>query len=162
VRNRSPITYLIRKGNCSAPRTTHKSQFGWLRANYSKWIYIAIAAFIVYLLYTTLTSPRQGNEGDRWGGQALHIHYKTANKQFRNLGSGGGNDGDQPGGRRPPPPGWNPSPPPPSYDETFGRKGSSQNSGSTGTGNSGPGFFTGLGLGALGGYLFGNRGGNDG
>ena len=52
-----------------------------------------------------------------------------------------------PDDRRPPPPGWNP---PPSYDETCGSSSSS-------TGRSGPGFYSGLGLGALGGYFFGRN-----
>jgi hypothetical protein len=53
------------------------------------------------------------------------------------------------GGRRPPPPGWNP---PPSYDDA-----TSGGPKPSGNGSSGPGFYSGMGLGALGGYLFGRN-----
>lgn len=68
-------------------------------------------------------------------------------------GFGGGFDGDPGfGGGYPghPPP----SAPPPSYDDTMGFK----NVPPTGAAaSSGPGFWTGAGLGALGGYLFGRN-----
>lgn len=65
--------------------------------------------------------------------------------------------GDDPNDGRPPfPPGWRPShQPPPSYDETF-KGGNTRNTNTSGGSNYG--FFSGLGLGALGGYLMGNRG----
>uniref|UniRef100_A0A914MXI2 Store-operated calcium entry-associated regulatory factor n=1 Tax=Meloidogyne incognita TaxID=6306 RepID=A0A914MXI2_MELIC len=62
-----------------------------------------------------------------------------------------------PDDRRPPPPGWNP--PPPSYDDATTNQNYYSNKGpSTSSGSGGPGFFSGLGLGALGGYLFGSSG----
>lgn len=101
-------------------------------------LYFLIACFVVYLIYTSLCSPREGSEGDR-------------------RGDGGGSDHGPP-----PPPGWRqPPPPPPSYDESCKHgTGSQANAGNTSANtntNSGPGFFTGMGLGALGGYLFGGR-----
>uniref|UniRef100_A0A915N9J2 Store-operated calcium entry-associated regulatory factor n=1 Tax=Meloidogyne javanica TaxID=6303 RepID=A0A915N9J2_MELJA len=53
-----------------------------------------------------------------------------------------------PDDRRPPPPGWNP--PPPSYDDATTNQNYYSNKGpSTSSGSGGPGFFSGLGLGAL-------------
>uniref|UniRef100_A0A914CRI5 Store-operated calcium entry-associated regulatory factor n=1 Tax=Acrobeloides nanus TaxID=290746 RepID=A0A914CRI5_9BILA len=106
-------------------------------------IYIIIAAFIIYLIYSIVTSDGQAG-GYRAGG-----------------GGGSGFDDHRPGyppGGNPPPPGWFRRPPtaPPSYDESmgFGKTGPSTSTNQS----SGPGFFTGLGLGALGGYLWGNSG----
>ncbi|EYC33987.1 hypothetical protein Y032_0001g19 [Ancylostoma ceylanicum] len=66
---------------------------------------------------------------------------------------GGGFDGGPgyPGGHPPP----SAPPPPPSYEDTMGYK-SAYHSAPSSSG-SGPGFWTGAGLGALGGYLFGRN-----
>uniref|UniRef100_A0A915CVW8 Store-operated calcium entry-associated regulatory factor n=1 Tax=Ditylenchus dipsaci TaxID=166011 RepID=A0A915CVW8_9BILA len=64
------------------------------KINYANILYFLIACFVVYLIYTSLYTPRQGNEGDRRGG-------------------GGSFDSGPP-----PPPGWRQPPPPPSYDES--------------------------------------------
>jgi hypothetical protein len=127
----------------SAPFENEESHVNW-----SGIIYFGIVCFIIYLLYLTLSGPRAGNEGDR------------------NRGESGYGPGHPPGGGGggPPPPGFRPYPP--SYDEatkqTFTSAGSS--GGTTGqpaAGGGGPGFFSGLGLGALGGYLYGNSGRNN-
>jgi hypothetical protein len=158
----SPKDPYVLAGSCGLEYELDYSSTGSRKAAFSSpddiginWTYImyfVIIAFVFYLLYLTLTSPREGGEGDR----------------FRS--GGGGYPGDGPGGndRRPPHPpgnfqvynfgivflGWRP--PPPSYDETF------KNTGNTGSTSSSswqqPGFFSGLGLGALGGYFMGNRG----
>ncbi|KAF7634042.1 hypothetical protein Mgra_00006567 [Meloidogyne graminicola] len=102
--------------------------------NFEKIVSFLVILFIIYLVYLMFTSS--GSSSTRGTG--------------RGSGSWWGPDD-----RRPPPPGWNP-PPPPSYDDStnqnyYHNKGPSSSSG-------GPGFFSGLGLGALGGYLFGSSG----
>ncbi|KAK6023919.1 hypothetical protein OSTOST_10282, partial [Ostertagia ostertagi] len=98
-----------------------------------------VAAFIIYVLYSMLSNSRAGPQPPRHGG------------------FGGGFDGG-PGfgggypGMHPPPSA------PPSYDDTMGFK-TSAPTGSA-PGSSGPGFWTGAGLGALGGYLFGRNTGD--
>uniref|UniRef100_A0A183G6J2 Store-operated calcium entry-associated regulatory factor n=1 Tax=Heligmosomoides polygyrus TaxID=6339 RepID=A0A183G6J2_HELPZ len=98
---------------------------------------VCICAFILYVLYTMISNSRGGAP-------------RTAP---RHGGFGGGFDGGPGfGGGYPghPPP----SAPPPSYDDTMGFK----NVPPTGAAaSSGPGFWTGAGLGALGGYLFGRN-----
>ncbi|KAI6242841.1 hypothetical protein M3Y99_00192500 [Aphelenchoides fujianensis] len=92
-------------------------------------VYFVIIAFVLYLLYLSFTNTHDGNEGDR------RRRYP----------------GDGPDGRGPPPPyGWRGNDPPPTYDQTQ-KGGQSGASGSGGTGSN-YGFFSGLGLGALGGY----------
>ncbi|KAH7727209.1 7 transmembrane protein 66 [Aphelenchoides avenae] len=111
--------------------------------DYTRIFYFVLVAGAIYLLYTWMT-----NTGDRPGGNG-----------FRG-GSGFDHGPGHPPGGGPPPYGWNP---PPSYDDTFG-KGTSQGGAShaaPGAGRaagSGPGFWSGVGLGALGGYLWGNTG----
>lgn len=75
---------------------------------------------------------------------------------FVNLSSGWGWDQGPPpppGNGRPPPPGFKsftrPSDAPPTYEESF------QNTFGTQSQSSGPGFFSGLGLGGLAGYMYG-------
>ncbi|CAK5075206.1 unnamed protein product [Meloidogyne enterolobii] len=111
------------------------SKSSWF--NFEKIVSFLVIAFIVYLVYLMFTSSG-GSSTSRGGG-----------------GSGGSWWG--PDDRRPPPPGWNP--PPPSYDDATTNQNYYSNKGpSTSSGSSGPGFFSGLGLGALGGYLFGSSG----
>lgn len=76
-------------------------------------------------------------------------------------GSGGFPFHPGPGSGRgpPPPPGFKTTfgVPPPSYEETCNRNtASSSRMGRQGGSDNGPGFFSGLALGALGGYFFGN------
>nr|CAD2181210.1 unnamed protein product [Meloidogyne enterolobii] len=111
------------------------SKSSWF--NFEKIVSFLVIAFIVYLVYLMFSSSG-GSSTSRGGG-----------------GSGGSWWG--PDDRRPPPPGWNP--PPPSYDDATTNQNYYSNKGpSTSSGSSGPGFFSGLGLGALGGYLFGSSG----
>lgn len=116
----------------------------WLSGpSWSSWLTVetvanvCICAFILYVLYTMISNSRGGAP-------------RTAP---RHGGFGGGFDGGPGfGGGYPghPPP----SAPPPSYDDTMGFK----NVPPTGAAaSSGPGFWTGAGLGALGGYLFGRN-----
>jgi hypothetical protein len=87
--------------------------------DYTSIIYFVIIAFVLYLLYLTMTSTREGNEGDRSRGSYW--------------------PGDDP--RRPPhPPGFRPYPP--SYDEACNK-----NTGSGSAGTSNMGFWSGFGLG---------------
>ncbi|VDO52748.1 unnamed protein product [Haemonchus placei] len=96
-------------------------------------------------------SPSRFN---RWHPFSQAFPSKSINFIYSS-GYGGGFDGG-PGfgggypGMHPPP-----SAPPPSYDDTMGFK-TSAPTGSA-PGSSGPGFWTGAGLGALGGYLFGRN-----
>uniref|UniRef100_A0AC34FFT6 Store-operated calcium entry-associated regulatory factor n=1 Tax=Panagrolaimus sp. ES5 TaxID=591445 RepID=A0AC34FFT6_9BILA len=141
-------TLTLQRGQYTqAPFENEESQINW-----SGIIYFGIVCFILYLLYLTLSGPRPGHEGDRNRGD---------NSGGFPPGGGGGNP--------PPPPGFRPYPP--SYDEatkqTFTSSTHAGSSGSTGqpaagaAGGGGPGFFTGMGLGALGGYLYGNSGRNN-
>lgn len=98
---------------------------------------------IIYLVYSSVSGPSTsgathgGTSGGGGGG-----------------GGGGGWPGDDGSSRRPPPYGW--SQPPPPYDSGSG---SSHNKGpSNDNSNSGPGFWSGIGLGSLAGYLFGSGG----
>uniref|UniRef100_A0A914HXJ4 Store-operated calcium entry-associated regulatory factor n=1 Tax=Globodera rostochiensis TaxID=31243 RepID=A0A914HXJ4_GLORO len=102
-------------------------------------VYILAILFIMYILYLMF-----------WQGAG------TAGGANRRPGGGGGG---YPPDDAPPPPGWNNPPPPPSYDDSCG--GSGAGGGSGGRGSGGPGFFSGLGLGALGGYLWGRNPGYD-
>lgn len=106
------------------------------------------------MIYSAVTSPGGYQGGGGFRG-IFKLNYRFL-KPF--LGGSGFDDHGHPPG--PPPPGWFRRPPtaPPSYDESMGFGKTSGPSSSTHTGtSSGPGFFTGLGLGALGGYLWGNR-----
>lgn len=100
---------------------------------FEKILSIIVIAFIIYLVYLMLSSD--GNAHGNAGGP----------------GGGWGPGYPPDGGRRPPPPppGWNP---PPSYDDA-----TSGGPKPSGSGSSGPGFYSGMGLGALGGYLFGRN-----
>ncbi|KAI6172089.1 Store-operated calcium entry-associated regulatory factor [Aphelenchoides besseyi] len=106
--------------------------------NYTYLVYVIFIGFILYLLYLSFTNTREGNEGDRRGGY------------------GGGYSGgdDYPGGGGPSPYGWRPSDAPPSYDDA--QKGTSRGTSRTQGNGSNYGFWSGMGLGALGGYLFNN------
>lgn len=112
------------------------------RINFESIVYILFFLFVAYLIYLIISNNRSDNANANRGGADT------------------GGWGPGPDGRRPPPPGWSPPPgPPPSYDDTFGTTHTAKPT--TSTGGSGPGFYTGMGLGALGGYLFGrNRGDN--
>ena len=108
------------------------------RSNFTTLILLVGVGIVIYVVYSALTSTRES--GTR---------------------SGGGGGGSPPDDGPPPPSyGWRPSGPPPPYDQGGGGS-SSGKGGSSSSGNpnsaSGPGFFTGLGLGALGGYLFGGQ-----
>lgn len=108
-----------------------------------------IILVVLSVIYIICTGPRQGNEGDRYRGNS------------------GWNSGPPPPppppgpGKRPPPPGFRTdhfSQAPPTYDEAC------QRGASCGTGSqqgqqsdSGPGFFTGLGLGGIAGYMLGRN-----
>lgn len=92
---------------------------------------------MIYLVYLIFSGPREGNEGDR---------FRSRNDGWFPGGGGGGG---------PHPPGWRSPPPPPSYDQAT--KGAGTTTGMP-AGGGGPGFWTGLGMGALGGYLYGNNG----
>jgi len=115
--------------------------FDGFKFNPTTLILLAVVVFVIYTVYCAWTAQPEGIA--------------------RPAGSGGSGGGHPPPDDGPPPPyGWGPSthrPPPPSYDQSSRGKGSS-GSGSTSTDSGGPGFFTGLGLGALGGYLFGGSG----
>ncbi|KAE9547858.1 hypothetical protein FO519_008927, partial [Halicephalobus sp. NKZ332] len=102
-------------------------------------IYFAIICFVIYLVYLVLSGPREGFEGDR-------------NRRDGWFPGGGG-------GGRPQPPGWRPPPPPPSYDDATKNCNNPNQAPREG---GGPGFWTGLGMGALGGYLYGNNTGEGG
>nr|CDJ95064.1 unnamed protein product [Haemonchus contortus] len=154
----------ILKGSCGleyeleyshSARNVGKSKSKWSSlSSWSSWPYwsswlttenivnFCVAALIIYVVYSMLSN----NQG-------------APRAPPRSGGFGGGFDGG-PGfgggypGMHPPP-----SAPPPSYDDTMGFK-TSAPTGSA-PGSSGPGFWTGAGLGALGGYLFGrNTGGS--
>ncbi|VDM72017.1 unnamed protein product, partial [Strongylus vulgaris] len=97
-----------------------------------------VAAFILYMIYAMFfanTTPQGPRAPPRYGW----------------FGSGYDGGPGYPGGHPPP----SAPPPPPSYDDAMGFK-STHHTGSA-SGGSGPGFWTGAGLGALGGYLFGRR-----
>ncbi|CAJ0608546.1 unnamed protein product [Cylicocyclus nassatus] len=99
-----------------------------------------VAAFILYVIYAMFfanNTPQGPRAPPRYGW----------------FGSGYDGGPGYPGGGHPPP---SAPPPPPSYDDAMGFKSRPTGSAST---SSGPGFWTGAGLGALGGYLFGRRGG---
>ncbi|KAK5986736.1 Store-operated calcium entry-associated regulatory factor, partial [Trichostrongylus colubriformis] len=160
----------ILKGSCGleydleyahSTRTEGKGKSKWSslssswssRSWWSSWLTLenitnlCIAAFIIYVVYSMLSNSRGPQAPPRPG--------------FR--GFGGGFDGG-PGfgggypGMHPPP-----SAPPPSYDDTMGFKNAYPAGSAPGTGSGGAGFWTGAGLGALGGYLFGrNTGGSSG
>ncbi|WKX98786.1 hypothetical protein Q1695_014013 [Nippostrongylus brasiliensis] len=99
-----------------------------------------VIAFIFYVIYTMIYSPR---------GSSHHSDPRRG-------GFGGGFDGG-PGFGGGGYPGMHPPPSaPPSYDDTMGFKSGAAPSNAQ-SGGSGPGFWTGAGLGALGGYLFGRN-----
>ncbi|KAL3102037.1 hypothetical protein niasHS_003446 [Heterodera schachtii] len=109
------------------------SELSWFK--FDNFIYFLAILFVLYLLFLMF-----------WPGAPI------AGGTDRRPGGGGGGGGGYPNDR-PPPPGWNNSPPPP-YDDSCGRG----SSGGQANDNAGrPGFFSGLGLGALGGYLFGQN-----
>ncbi|KAI1703548.1 SOCE-associated regulatory factor of calcium homoeostasis domain-containing protein [Ditylenchus destructor] len=118
-----------KKGAYGKPSAPYHEEQG---IGFAKVVYFFIACFIIYLIYTSLTAPREGAEGDR-------------------RRQGGGFDhgpGHPPGGA--PPPGWRAPPPsaPPPYDESWSSKtGGTSNTAGAGAANAGgtggPGFFTG-------------------
>lgn len=129
--------------------STHSEKKHHEESSLGTWVTFTIVCFVIYLIYCGMTSPREGHEGDR------------------NRGGSGGPPPFPPRGpgpdNVPPPPGFktNFDAPPPTYDEACNR-GATHRSGtrpaagdSQASSSSGPGFFTGLGLGGLAGYAFG-------
>ncbi|KAI6184184.1 Store-operated calcium entry-associated regulatory factor [Aphelenchoides bicaudatus] len=134
------LKYELDYSTSGAKRATHSNYNFDNSANYTYIIYFILIAFVLYMLYLSMTSTRDGHEGDRYRGGSYYP----------------GDDDSR--GNGPHPPGWRQ--PPPSYDDATSKGRRNQNTGTGSTSNYG-GFWSGLGLGALGGYLgnqfFSNR-----
>ncbi|KAJ1358653.1 hypothetical protein KIN20_017131 [Parelaphostrongylus tenuis] len=130
--------------NAEYPREVGRSKVRWPSwPSWSRWftvenfINVIVVLFIIYVIYSMISNsgstgraaPRYGWFGDGFDGRP---------------GFGGGYPGGHP----------RPSAPP-SYDDAMGFKTPYSTGPSSSSG--GPGFWTGAGLGALGGYLFGRN-----
>lgn len=55
------------------------------RIDIVKIVYFGIACFVIYLIYTTLTAPRNGNEGDRRRGLFIFFSFNKLKFLFFNF-----------------------------------------------------------------------------